>query len=298
MEFSFDDAIAKIVLPREASRGRQRKTRGNTRVNRNSIVKSPTLSIFLRGVLYSLVLVLIIVIFYLYEEGAWREIMLFYRHFLSPKRLGAFIASFGPFSVLVFLAVQILQVVAAPIPGEVTGFVGGFLFGTVYGATLSTIGLTLGSVLAFSVARKFGMRFVEKVVKRQYIEKFNFFVTHKGLYITFVLYLLPGFPKDALCYFLGLTRLRLLDFILMNVFGRFPGTLILTLQGNAVRKGEYQAFFWYLVVTVLLIVGLYFARGYIITFVSRITRSVIRFVIRRKKKKRRKTRPVTQKRVP
>lgn len=265
-------------------------------MNRNSIVKSPALSLFLRGILCTLLVVLIIVIFYLYEEGGWREIILFYRHFLSPKRLGVFIASFGPFAALVFLIVQILQVVAAPIPGEVTGFVGGFLFGTVYGALLSTIGLTVGSTLAFSVARKFGMRFVEKVVKRQYIEKFNFFVTHKGLYITFVLFLLPGFPKDALCYFLGLTRLRLLDFILMNVFGRFPGTLILTLQGNAVRKGEYQAFFWYLVVTVLLIVCLYFARGYIITFVSRVSRSVIRSVIRKKKKKRSKAHPVMRER--
>jgi len=81
----------------------------------------------------------------------------------------------------------------------------------------------------------------------------------------------------------------------MNVFGRFPGTLILTLQGNAVREGKYQAFFWYLVVTVLLIIGLYFARGYIIAFVSRVTRSVIRLVIRRKKRKRRKTRPVARK---
>jgi len=87
----------------------------------------------LRGILYSLVLVLIIVIFYLYEEGAWREIIAFYRHFLSPKRLGEFIASFGPFAAIVFLVVQILQVVAAPIPGEVTGFVGGFLFGKIYG---------------------------------------------------------------------------------------------------------------------------------------------------------------------
>jgi uncharacterized membrane protein YdjX (TVP38/TMEM64 family) len=236
-------------------------------------------------------------IFYLYHEGGWREILYYYRYFLNPKKLGEFIASFGPLAALIFLMVQILQVVAAPIPGEMTGFVGGFLFGKVWGSILSTVGLTLGSMLAFWVARKFGMRFVEKVVKKQYIEKFNFFVTHKGLYITFVMFLLPGFPKDALCYFLGLTRLRFLDLVLMNLFGRFPGTLILTMQGSAVREGHYQAFFWLLVVTVVLIIVLYFSRNYMIEFVRKVTRSFIRSVIRRKKKKRGKTKPVVRKHI-
>ncbi|OPY66338.1 MAG: TVP38/TMEM64 family inner membrane protein YdjZ [Syntrophorhabdus sp. PtaU1.Bin050] len=260
-------------------------------MNDHSIVKSRILSLALRGVLYISILALIIIVFYLYQEGGWREIIRYYRTFLSQKRLGEFIASFGPFAALIFVITQAVQVVAAPIPGEMTGFVGGFLFGKVWGIILSTIGLTIGSLLAFGVAKKFGMRIVERVVKKQYIAKFNFFVTHKGLYITFVMYLLPGFPKDALCYFLGLTRLRFLDFVLMNVFGRLPGTMMLTLQGNAVREGKYETFFWLLAVTVILIVLLYFARNYIIGFVRQIVRSVVRSAIKRKKK-RRKTRPV------
>lgn len=266
-------------------------------MNPKSIVKSRFVSTCLRVLLYFFALILIINIFYIYHEGGWREIIHYYRYFLNPKKMGEFIASFGPLAALVFVLIQILQVVAAPIPGEMTGFVGGFLFGKVWGSVLSTIGLTLGSILAFWVARKFGMRFVEKVVKKHYIEKFNFFVTHKGLYITFIMYLLPGFPKDALCYFLGLTRLRFLDFVLMNLFGRFPGTLILTMQGSAVREGQYQAFFWLLVVTVVLIIGLYFSRNYIIEFVRKATRSLIRSTIRRKKKNRRKTKPIVRKEI-
>lgn len=245
--------------------------------------------------LYLFALLLIIEIFHLYHDGGWREIIYYYRAFLNPKKLGEFIASFGPLAGAIFVIVQVLQVIAAPIPGEMTGFVGGYLFGKVWGSILSTFGLTIGSMLAFWVARRFGMRFVEKVVKKQYIEKFNFFVTHKGLYITFIMYLLPGFPKDALCYFLGLTRLRMLDFILMNLFGRFPGTLILTMQGSAVREGKYQAFFWLLVVTVVLIVSLYLSRNYIIDFVRKAIRAFVRSVIRRKKKKRRKAKPVVSK---
>ena len=245
--------------------------------------------------LYTAALLLIIEIFYLYHEGGWREIIHYYRYFLNPRKLGEFIASFGPLAAVMFVIIQILQVVAAPIPGEITGLVGGFLFGKIWGSILSTVGLTLGSMLAFWIARKFGMRFVEKVVKRQYIEKFNFFVTHKGLYITFVMYLLPGFPKDALCYFLGLTRLRLLDFVLMNLFGRFPGTLILTMQGSAVRTEHWWELFWLIIIMVVMVVVLYFSRNFIIEYVRKFIRSFIRSVIRRKKKKRRKAKPVVRK---
>jgi len=259
-------------------------------LNDHSIVKSRVLSLILRGVLCIGVLALVVLVFYLYQKGEWWEIAHYYRSLLSHKRLSEFIASFGPFAALIFVIIQAFQVMAAPIPGEMTGFVGGFLFGKVWGIVLSTIGLTIGSLLAFGVAKRFGMRIVERVVKKRYIAKFNFFVTHKGLYITFIMFLLPGFPKDALCYFLGLTRLRFLDFALMNVFGRLPGTMMLTLQGNAVREGKYQTFFWLLAVTVILIILLYFTRNYIIGFVRQMVRSIVRSVIRRKKKKRRKAR--------
>jgi len=215
--------------------------------------------------------------FYVYHEGAWRDVFAYYRFFFDFKKLKIFIASFGPYAAIVFVLVQALQVVFAPVPGEVTGFVGGFLFGNVSGAILSTVGLTIGSIVAFGIARMFGMRFVEKIVKKHYIDKFNFFVTHKGLYITFIFFLIPGFPKDSLCYLLGLTHMRLIDFILMNIFGRLPGTLILTLQGSAVKAGKYQAFFLLLFVSVLLTFGLYLARNHIIRAFIIIVHWVIEF---------------------
>lgn len=242
----------------------------------------------LRILLYVFALFLIVEIFYLYHDGGWREIIHYYRYFLNPKKMGEFIASFGPLAAIIFVAIQVLQVVAAPIPGEITGLVGGFLFGKVWGAILSTAGLTLGSIIAFFVARKFGIRFVERVVKKQYIEKFNFFVTHKGLYITFVMYLLPGFPKDALCYFLGLTRLRFADFVLMNLFGRFPGTLILTMQGSAVRTEHWIELMWLIIITAVMMITLYFSRNYIIDFVRKTTRSMMRSTVRRRRKRRAK----------
>jgi len=220
--------------------------------------------------MYLSIAALISLIFYVYHEGVWKEIIGYYRFFYDSRRLKAFISSFGPFATLVFIIIQALQVVFAPIPGEVTGFVGGFLFGKVWGALLSTIGLTMGSLVAFGITRKYGMRFVEKVVKKEYIERFNYFVTHKGLYITFIFFVIPGFPKDSLCYLLGLTHIRLIDFLIMNVIGRLPGTLMLTLQGDALRHGRYQAFFVLLCISLLLIVAFYVTRNYLIFYLERL----------------------------
>jgi uncharacterized membrane protein YdjX (TVP38/TMEM64 family) len=229
---------------------------------KQSLVKSKFLSFFLRVFLVVSILILILLIFYIYHEGAWRDIIRYYRFFLNPVRLQLFIASFGPYAKVVFVIVQALQVVFAPVPGEVTGFVGGYLFGGTIGTICSTIGLMLGSSLAFGIARGLGIKFVEKIVKKAYIDKFNFFITHRGLYIAFILFVIPGFPKDSLCYLLGLTHMRFLDFFLMNLVGRLPGTLMLTFQGSAVKNENYFSFFVLLTISVIMIFVLYLAREY------------------------------------
>jgi uncharacterized membrane protein YdjX (TVP38/TMEM64 family) len=212
------------------------------------------------GLVVALLLALILLLSYAYHVGMWRYIIRFYKHFFEVRRLEAFILSYGAYAKLMFVALQALQVVFAPIPGEVTGFVGGFLYGTVAGSLLSTIGLTAGSLMAFFIARLLGLPLVEKVVKKRYRDEFDQWVTHRGLYIVFILFLIPGFPKDSLCYLLGLTHLGVTAFILMNIFGRLPGTVLLALQGSAVDKGHYATFFILLGCSLLMMAILYLTR--------------------------------------
>ncbi len=245
-------------------------------MNRNSIVKSPVVSMALRFFLGLCAVALVSLLFYVYQEGGWRTIVLYYKYFFDFKRLKMFIASFGPNAAFVFVIVQTLQVLIAPVPGEVTGFVGGLLFGGIPGTVLSTIGLTLGAVGAFSVARFFGSSFVHKVVRKEYIDRFDYFVTHKGLYLTFVLFLIPGFPKDSLCYLLGLTRMRYADFVVMNIFGRLPGTIILCAEGSAVRNAKFASFWILFAVSVALVAVLYVGRNHVIHFLVRLKHAIER----------------------
>jgi uncharacterized membrane protein YdjX (TVP38/TMEM64 family) len=158
----------------------------------------------------------------------------------SSDKLSKFLQALGPYSPAVFVLFQVLQVVAAPFPGELTGVVGGYVYGQTMGFLLSTVGLTIGSWVAFELASILGRPFVERFVSQEVLRKFNFLTTNTGAAICFLLFLIPGFPKDYLSYLLGLSRMKLSTFLIVSVIGRIPGTYLLTIQGAKFRSQEYH----------------------------------------------------------
>ena len=182
--------------------------------------------------------------------------MLDWYDFLSSKeKIKTWLKSFGSAAPLVFIFIQSFQVVFAPIPGEATGFLGGYLFGIPAGFLYSTIGLTVGSVAAFLLGRWLEIHFVEKIVKRETLEKFDFIIERQGALLAFLFFLIPGFPKDYLCFILGLSQMPLRVFLIIVTIGRIPGTFLLTLQGANVYKGHYITFF--ILLGIFLLVGLF-----------------------------------------
>ena len=161
----------------------------------------------------------------------------------SKNRLLQFIKENRFHAATIFIGLQIVQVVAAPLPGEVTGFVGGILFGPVWGVVYSTIGLTIGSWLAFMLARLLGRPIVERIASRETIERYDYVMKHKGLLLAFLMFLIPGFPKDILCYILGLGHMQLRDFLIVSAAGRLLGTVLLTVGGTFFRDAHYGALF-------------------------------------------------------
>jgi uncharacterized membrane protein YdjX (TVP38/TMEM64 family) len=160
----------------------------------------------------------------------------------DSKQLIGFIRSFGAASVPVFILIQILQVLFAPIPGEVTGFAGGYIYGGPSGMVYSTIGLTIGSVLAFLISRRFGRPFVAKFAGHETLDKYDFLMEHKGIGISFLLFLIPGFPKDILCYILGTSKMPFRSFLLVSGVGRLFGTIGLSFGGSFIETGDYRLF--------------------------------------------------------
>lgn len=173
----------------------------------------------------------------------WAPLMTLWAHawpiFSDRERCRAFIAAFGMGAPLVFMGIQVLQVILAPIPGEATGLIGGYLFGTLQGFIYSSIALTAGSWINFAIGRLLGRRYVRKMIPETTLDRMDFLLRHQGILVVFILFVLPGFPKDYLCLFLGLSTLPIRAFLLITALGRMPGTLLLSLQGASLFEGNY-----------------------------------------------------------
>ena len=159
--------------------------------------------------------------------------------FEKRQALRDFIMGFGDLAPLIFILIQASQVVLSPIPGEATGFIGGFIFG--FPAFFySTVGLSLGSILAFLIARGFRHRIRSVLEKNTYYLRLESLLQHQGVFVTFLLFVFPGFPKDFLCYFLGMSRMPWEVFLFICTLGRMPGTLMLTFQGADLFEARFQ----------------------------------------------------------
>ncbi len=150
-----------------------------------------------------------------------------------------FVAAFGDGAPVVFMLFQVLQVIFAPVPGEATGFIGGYLFGAASGFVYSSIALTAGSMINFYIGRFIGKRYIRKLIPERHLTRFDRLVSQKGVMLIFILFIIPGFPKDYLCLFLGLSIMPFKVFILMAAIGRMPGTFMLSLQGAMLFERNY-----------------------------------------------------------
>jgi uncharacterized membrane protein YdjX (TVP38/TMEM64 family) len=169
----------------------------------------------------------------------YRELARFYS---SRKEVKAFLNSFGPYAPIPFILLQALQVVFAPSPGEATGFLGGYVFGTWLGFVYSSIGLTLGSAAAFGLGRWLGSHVVRRLISDAVYHKFDFVARTGGELVALVFFLIPGFPKDYLCFLLGVSPMPFGIFLIITTFGRMPGTWLLSIQGAKVRGAHYLEF--------------------------------------------------------
>lgn len=186
-------------------------------------------------------------------------------HFVSdPKQFRIWIEGRGILGILAFAGMNILQVVFAVIPGGPFEIGAGYAFGVVRGTLLCDISMTVGSILIFLFVRRFGMRFVELFVSREKIDSVHILKSsRRSESIIFLLFLIPGTPKDLLSYLIGLTDMKLSHWIFICAVGRFPAIFLSVLSGNALNQSNYLTVIVMLVLMILLsICGYFFYRSH------------------------------------
>ena len=161
--------------------------------------------------------------------------------FLSePERFRGWVDQRGIWGRLAYIGMVILQVIVALIPGEPLEIGGGYAFGAVEGTILCLVGATAGSVLVFWLVRRFGMRLVEVFFPAERLRTLRFLqVSGKRELLFLVIFMVPGTPKDMLCYFAGITDMPWAVWLMICSLGRIPSVITSTIGGSALGEQNY-----------------------------------------------------------
>ena len=176
-----------------------------------------------------------------FAAAAWfigRPMLKFVR---EPQQFRAWVRAHGFLGKLAFIGMQVLQVVVAVIPGEPLELGAGYAFGVFEGLALCLIGVFIGGALIFAFTRYFGMKAVEAFFPKEKIESVKFLQNEKRLeLIAFILFFIPGTPKDLLSYVGGLTPIKWHVWLLITTFARIPSIITSVVAGNALGSRDYK----------------------------------------------------------
>ena len=166
----------------------------------------------------------------------------------------------GIVSRLAFVGMMTLQIIVAFIPGEPLEIAAGYAFGFWEGSLLCLIGAVIGSAVVFLFVRHVGMRAVEVFVSREKIQSLKFLKNTKKLNsVVFLLFLIPGTPKDIMTYFIGMTKMKFSTWLLITGIARIPSVITSTMCGDALGIEQYTVAIWVFGLTaVVSLMGLLF----------------------------------------
>jgi uncharacterized membrane protein YdjX (TVP38/TMEM64 family) len=189
--------------------------------------------------------------------AAWQGGLL--RSLADRERVVELLRAEGWKGPAVCVAVQFVQVVVFFIPGEITQFAAGYVFGAWKGFVFSAVGIMLGSAFDFAFARVVGRPTLEKMIPRPTMEKVDAALDNaRGKSALFLLFLLPGMPKDAMSYGAGLSHLSFTEFMVVSGLARSPALAASVVLGSQANQRNYRAMIVTGVVVVIAMGGAYF----------------------------------------
>jgi len=159
----------------------------------------------------------------------------------TPDLFRDWVDTHGFTGKIIFIGMVIFQVVFAVIPGEPLEIGAGYAFGAIEGTILTMIGITIGSAIIFILVKKIGVKMVEVFFPIEKIKSLKFLQNTKRLnLLTFIVFFVPGTPKDLLSYFIGLTDIKFSNWILIAAFARIPSIITSTFGGSALGEQKYK----------------------------------------------------------
>lgn len=164
--------------------------------------------------------------------------------FRSLDDVIVFLEHYGVASIFVYIGLQVMQVVISVIPAQFFNLASGYVFSFWFGYLFSIIGIALGTTATFYLARILGKDAVYLLFGERKIAKFiNNLNSKRALIVIFIIYLIPGLPKDLMGYAVGLSKTKFLPFLALSLIGRTPAMMMTIMVGSMLNKENYTGVF-------------------------------------------------------
>lgn len=208
--------------------------------------------------LFAILIVVPLVLYLLYKDT------LFNKAYLSNR-----LDDFKGFAFIPLILLQIIQIVICIIPGQPIQFASSYLYGVLGGFLISLVGAFIGTVITYYLAKFLGndalhVIFGEEKVK-SYVRKLN---SSRAYVIIFLLYLIPGIPKDVTSYIAGISNIRLRPFIFLSILGRSPGVLESLLFGTFLAHRNYFGIAMLIIASIIILLICYIKRDVLLKFID------------------------------
>jgi uncharacterized membrane protein YdjX (TVP38/TMEM64 family) len=162
-------------------------------------------------------------------------------------------------SILIFMLLQIIQIVISVLPGQVLQFVAGYIYGFPFGILWSLIGIGLGTIITFYLAKFLGKDAMHVIFDEDKITRFiNLLNSKKAYTVIFVLFLIPGIPKDLISYAAGVSEIKIKPFLILSIVGRSPALIATIAMSRLLYNGDYIWLgIFIFIVAILFILGIW-----------------------------------------
>lgn len=158
----------------------------------------------------------------------------------SLEEINQLLKQYKTASFFIYLGMQIFQVIVSVIPGQALQFAAGYAYHFWLGFLLTVIGVALGTVITFYLARLLGRNSLHVIFGEEKFSRFVHTLNSKRSYmVLFVIFLIPGIPKDIFTYAAGVSEIRVGPFLLLSMTGRTPAMMGGILMGNMFYNGSY-----------------------------------------------------------
>ena len=138
----------------------------------------------------------------------------------TPESLETYLKKAGVWMPIIYIVLQYLQVVLLPIPSTVSTLAGVALFGPFETLLYSLLGIIPASLTAFFVGRKLGYKAVAWIVGKEELDKWQKKLKGKDNLLLTIMFVLPMFPDDVLCFIAGLSSMTFQYFFIMVAVSR------------------------------------------------------------------------------